>query len=161
MPQDLATNKIVVILPNIRSGHNVGAFFRTADAIGVSKMYLVGWTPEPGQIQVDKVSLGAEKVIPWERYSTLAPLIKKLKAENFTIVGMEKTKSSTDYRDWKPQFPLAIIVGSEVDGMSCSALRHCDTIVHLPMLGHKKSLNVSVAFGALAYYLLLHNIGGN
>jgi len=117
-------------------------------------MYLVGWTPEPGQIQVDKVSLGAEKIIPWERFNTLAPLIKKLKADGYHIVGLEKTKSSIDYRDWKPQFPLAIIVGGEVTGMSRSALSHCDTVVHLPMLGHKKSLNVSVAFGALAYYIL-------
>ncbi len=158
MKKPNAKKEIVLILPNIRSGHNVGAFFRTADAIGVSKIYLTGWTPQPGQIQVDKVSLGAEKIIPWERKKTTGPLINKLKKDGYHIVALEKTKTSIDYRKWKPKFPLAIIVGSEVKGVAPAILKKCHETVHLPMLGHKGSLNVSVAFGAIAYHILPHSI---
>ncbi len=147
-------NDIIVVLPNIRSAHNVGAFFRTADAIGVSKIYLVGWTPEPGHKGLDKVSLGAEQVIPWERRKTLGPLLKKFKKNGYHIVALEESPKSIDYRTWKPKFPMVLVVGNEVDGLKPAQLKYCDTTVHLPMLGMKKSLNVSVAFGAIAYYIL-------
>lgn len=147
-------NDIVLIVPNIRSAHNVGAFFRTGDAIGVSKIYLVGWSPEPGHKGLDKVALGAEQAIPWERKKTLGPLIKKLKRDGYHVIALEETPDAIDYRDWGPKFPLAIILGNEVDGLTPNQLKWCDTIVKLPMLGIKKSLNVSVAFGALAYYIL-------
>lgn len=142
---------IVIILPNIRSAHNVGAFFRTADAIGVHKIYLTGYTPTPGHPRVDKVSLGAEKSIAWEHRKTAPPLLRELRTKGYTIVALEKTKHSIDYRTWTPHFPLAIIVGNEVTGVTRSQLALADTIVHLPMLGTKESLNVSVAFGGLAY----------
>lgn len=142
---------IVIILPNIRSAHNVGAFFRTADAIGVRKIYLTGYTPTPGHPRVDKVSLGAEKTIPWEHRKTTPPLLRELRASGYTIVALEKTKKSIDYRNWTPVFPLAIVVGNEVTGITPAQLALADTVVHLPMLGTKESLNVSVAFGGLAY----------
>lgn len=143
--------EIVLILPNIRSAHNVGAFFRTADAIGVSKIYVTGYTPHPGHPRVDKVSLGAERTIPWEHRPTAPPLLRELRRAGYSLVALEKTKTSIDYRDWTPQFPLAIVVGNEVTGVTRPQLALCDTVVHLPMLGTKESLNVSVAFGGLAY----------
>jgi 23S rRNA (guanosine2251-2'-O)-methyltransferase len=143
--------EIILILPNIRSAHNVGAFFRTADAIGVSKIFLTGYTPHPGHPRVDKVSLGAEKVIPWERRTSAPVLLRELRRDGYSIVALEKTATSTDYRDWTPQFPLAIVVGNEVTGVTRQQLALCDSVIHLPMMGTKESLNVSVAFGGLAY----------
>lgn len=152
------SREIVIILPNIRSAHNVGAFFRTADAIGVSKMYVCGYTPTPGHPRVDKVSLGAEKSVAWEQHTSAASLIKKLKKDGYHVAALELTNKSIDYRDWKPQFPLALIVGNEVTGITPAQLRLADTVVHLPMLGSKESLNVSVAFGGIAYYILQYAI---
>lgn len=149
--------RFVLILPNIRSGHNVGAMFRTADGAGADKLYLCGYTPHPPHTQVDKVSLGAEKWVPWEYAKQAGRLIKKLKAEGCQIVALEETpKSGTIYK-WSPKFPLALIVGNEKTGVSKSLLKLCDKAVHLPMKGKKNSLNVSVAAGIAMYYISFHN----
>lgn len=155
-PTTSSPHEIVIILPNIRSAHNVGAFFRTADAIGASKIYVCGYTPTPGHPRVDKVALGAQISVPWEYAKSATALLKKLKKAGYHIAALELTKKSIDYRDWRPQFPLALIVGNEVTGITPAQLRLADTIIHLPMLGTKESLNVSVAFGGIAYYLLEH-----
>ncbi len=143
--------KFVLILPNIRSGHNVGAMFRTADGAGVDKLYLTGFTPCPPHVQVDKVSLGAEKWVPWEHAKNTVPLIKKLKKEGFNIVALEQTKKSVSIYTWKPKLPLALVVGNEKTGVTANVLKYCDTAIHLPMQGKKKSLNVSVAAGIAMY----------
>lgn len=143
--------KFVLILPNIRSGHNVGAMFRTADGAGVDKLYLTGFTPCPPHVQVDKVSLGAEKWVQWEYSKNTLPVIKKLKKDGFSIVALEQTKKSVNIYSWQPKFPLALIVGNEKTGVTANLLKYCDTAVHLPMKGKKKSLNVSVAAGIAMY----------
>jgi len=145
--------KFVLILPNIRSGHNVGAMFRTADGAGVDKLYLTGFTPCPPHVQVDKVSLGAEKWVPWEHVKNAVPLIKKLKKEGYNIVALEQTRRSVNIHTWQPKFPLALVVGNEKTGVTANVLKHCDAAIHLPMLGKKKSLNVSVAAGIAMYHL--------
>ncbi len=150
--------KFILILPNIRSGHNVGAMFRTADGCGVNKIYLVGYTPCPPHTQVDKVSLGAEKVVPWEHYKQTTRLLKKLKSEGYKIVGLEKTKNSVSIYTWQPEAPIALIVGNEKTGITKNILQYCDAVVHLPMAGIKKSLNVSIA-GGVAMYEISHKLG--
>src|SRR3989338_7781916 len=143
----------VLILPNIRSGHNVGAMFRTADGAGVDKIYITGYSPRPPHPQVDKVSLGAEKVVPWEGARNTVPLLKKLKKQGYRIIALEQTKKSVSIYKWKPKFPLVLIVGNEVSGISKSILKYCDEVVEIPMRGVKNSLNVSVAAGVAMYYV--------
>ena len=140
-----------VICDNIRSLYNVGSIFRTADALGVTKIYLCGITGKPGQKGIDKVALGAERAVPWEHYWHAWRLVEKLKKEGIFIVALEQTMKSTDIEKFKPKFPLALIVGNEVSGVSPSLLKRADAVIHIPMWGLKESLNVVVAFGIAAY----------
>ena len=144
---------IELILPDIRSTYNVGAIFRTADAIGVSKIYLVGITPAPvdkfGRPRNDiaKSALGAEKTIPWVSVLNILPLITKLKKEGFQIIAVEQSDTSIDYKKIKPGKKVAVILGNEVKGVSEKVLKKCDAVVEIPMRGEKESLNVSVSCG--------------
>lgn len=150
----------ILILPDIRSAINIGAIFRTADAVGISKIYLTGYTPRPtdkfGRIQKDisKSALGAETWIPWEYKKTLIPLLKKLKKQNYKIIAIEQDEKSIDYRKVKINEKTAVIVGPEVLGLDKKILKECDIIAHIPMHGKKESLNVSVACGVALFKLL-------
>jgi len=148
------TKNINLILHNIRSAHNVGSIFRTADAAGVAKIYLTGYTPAPTEDKVKKTALGAEKTIPWEKAGQIAPLLKRLKKERIGIVALELSPNSIDYRKFKPKFPLALIVGNEVKGLSKAVLENVDKIIAIPMYGKKESLNVSVATGIAIYKII-------
>ncbi|MDP2684438.1 MAG: TrmH family RNA methyltransferase [bacterium] len=145
--------KIYLILPNIRSCHNVGAMFRTADAFGIDKIFLVGYTPAPPKVQIDKVSLGAEKWVPFEVKKDLKKLITKLKKDNVKIIALEIANKSTDISKLTYKGNIALIVGNEVEGVSEDILALCDNVVNIPMLGKKESLNVSIA-GGIAMYIL-------
>jgi len=142
-----------LILPNIRSCHNVGAMFRTADAFGVTKLWLVGYTAAPPKPQIDKVSLGAETWILFEKIESheLSSLVRKLKEEDFEIVALEKTDTSTPIQKKEFLAPVALIVGNEVDGVENEILDMCDAVAHIPMYGKKESLNVSVAAGVAMF----------
>lgn len=142
-----------IVLPDIRSCHNVGAFFRTADACGVDFLYLTGYTATPPKPQIDKVALGAEKWMPWKQYQSAVRLVKSLKAKGVKIVALEKNADSTDIGQTEFTGPLALIVGNEVDGVSPEILALADAVVHIPMYGKKESLNVSVA-GGIAMYVI-------
>ena len=150
----------ILILPDIRSAINVGAIFRTADAVGIDKIYLVGCTPRPtdqfGRIQKDiaKSALGAESWISWEYKKTLIPLIKSLKKDGYEIVALEQDEKSIDYRKYKKPTKLAFILGPEVTGLDKKILNICDKIVEIPMYGKKESLNVSVACGISLFKIL-------
>ncbi len=148
--------KFVIILPNIRSGHNVGAIFRTADGAGVDKLYLTGYTPCPPHTQIDKVSLGAEKWMSWEYCKQAGRLLKELKEMGYNIVALEQTKVSKNIFDWQPKFPLALVLGNEKTGVPKSLLKYCDESVEIPMSGKKNSLNVSVAAGVAMYIIKNH-----
>ncbi|MBI2037413.1 MAG: RNA methyltransferase [Candidatus Magasanikbacteria bacterium] len=143
----------ILILPNIRSGHNVGAIFRTADGAGADKLYLTGYTPCPPHTQVDKVSLGAEKWMPWEYHKQAGKLLKELKRVGYNIVALEQTKTSQNIFKWKPVFPLALVLGNEKTGVSKTLLKYCDEALEIPMRGKKNSLNVSVAAGVAMYHI--------
>ena len=150
----------ILILPDIRSAINVGAIFRTADAVGINKIYLVGCTPRPtdqfGRIQKDiaKSALGAESWISWDYKKTLIPLIKNLKKDGYEIVALEQDEKSIDYRKYKKPTKLAFILGPEVTGLDKKILNICDKIVEIPMYGKKESLNVSVACGISLFKIL-------
>lgn len=136
-----------LILPDIRSCHNVGAMFRTADACGVTKIFLVGYTPCPPRPQIDKVALGAELWMPWEQKKSLKVLVKTLKKQGVAIIGLEKNNISKDIGIISFSRPVALIVGNEVDGIRPDILELCDIVTHIPMFGRKESLNVSIAAG--------------
>ena len=141
--------KLFLILHNIRSVYNVGSIFRTADAAGVSKIYLTGYTPDPAP----KTALGAEKFIPFER-GEISGIIKKLKSVKIRIIALEQSEKSIDYRKVRPRFPLALVLGNEVRGLSREVLKKSDIIMKIPMRGKKESLNVSVAAGIALFELV-------
>lgn len=144
---------IYIVIPKMRSLHNVGSIFRIADGMDVKKIFLCSWTGTPPAHNLVKVSLGAEKTIPWEHQKQAWRVIDKLKKEGVRIVGLELTNDSIDYRDFIPDGPVALVLGNECTGLSKSTLNRCDDVIHLPMLGEKGSLNVSVASGIAMYHL--------
>ena len=152
-------NDTVVILHNVRSAHNVGSIFRTADAAGVSNIYLTGYTSRPidrfGRVQkeIAKTALGAEKTVPWEYVRSLRGLLNALKKEGRHIIGVEQDRRSENYRAALPPC-RAFIFGNEVIGLSKSVRDSCDTLIEIPMRGKKESLNVSVATGIALYSLI-------
>ena len=161
---------IYLILDNIRSRENVGSIFRTADAAGVSKIYLCGITPIPPHPKIDKASLEAETYVPWEYYKDTWRLLKKLKVATrkhgerssrrmtedgkLKVVGLEQAKNSQNIFNFKPIFPMALVLGNEVKGISPKILRYCDKKISIPMYGRKESLNVSVAAGIALFTLI-------
>jgi 23S rRNA (guanosine2251-2'-O)-methyltransferase len=150
----------IVILHNIRSVENVGAMFRTADAAGVNKIYLTGYTPAPvdrfGRKRRDlaKSALGAEEFVAWEHKKLVNSVIAKLKRENFRIIAIEQAKNSIDYKKLNIKNKNAFIVGAEVTGIPKNILKKCDIIAEIPMRGKKESLNVSVALGIILFQVL-------
>lgn len=152
--------KVILILENIRSAQNVGAIFRTADAAGVSKIYLIGVTPSPidrfgrKRTDVSKSALGAEETIAWESKKLTCPLIRKLKREGYQIIALEQDLKSVDYKKVKVKNKFALIVGAEVLGIDKKTLRDSDVIAEIPMKGKKESLNVSISLGIALFQLL-------
>jgi len=152
----------VLVLHNIRSAHNVGSMFRTADGAGVARIVLSGYTPgvtDPrGKERAPfvKVSLGAEKIVPYSRAKVLSAVLKKLKKEGYTIVAIEQNKNSKSLFEYSPakNKKLAVVMGNEVRGINAQSLRHADHILHIPMQGKKESLNVGVAAGIALFTLL-------
>ncbi len=145
---------LYVICDNIRSLYNVGSIFRTSDALGVTKIYLCGITGTPLQKGVLKVSLGAEDTVPWEYVKDTWRLLDKLKKQGVEIVGLELTPEAQDLKKIKPKFPMALVLGNEVDGLNENVIKRCDRVVYIPMKGKKESLNVSVAFGIAGYEMM-------
>jgi len=149
-----------LMLDNVRSVHNVGSIFRTAETLGISKIYCLGMTPTPvdrfGNRRKDfaKVSLGAEDSVAWEHVENTSALIKKLKREGFQVIALEQSPDSIDYKQVMPSSRALIILGNEVDGVSKLLLKNADVIAEIPMRGKKESLNVSVSAGIFLYRLL-------
>lgn len=154
---------MVVVLHNIRSSHNVGSIFRTADAAGIGKIYLAGITPSPidkygrPNTRLTKVSLGAENFVVWEKVKSTARLIDKLKAQGYNILAVEQSDKSEPLFKVKLTKTSArksvLVLGNEITGLPPGLLKRADTIVEIPMAGKKESLNVAVAFGIAAFHL--------
>ena len=144
---------LVVILDNVRSMHNVGAIFRTADAFLVAKIVLCGITPQPPHREIHKAALGATESVDWIYEENISTALQNLKAENFKIIGIEQTSNSEKITD----FPIhkdekyALVLGNEVDGLSDEAFEFYDTFLEIPQLGTKHSLNVSVCGGIVMW----------
>lgn len=153
-------NPIFAILHNIRSCYNVGAIFRTADAIKIKKIYLTGYTPNPKENleKIAKTALGAEKWIPFETAKGVNKVIEKLKKEGVKIVALETKREALPYFKFQPKSPLAILVGNEIRGIDKRILKKADFILKIPMFGKKESLNVAVAFGIVAFDLKMKSL---
>ena len=153
---------MIIILHNIRSLYNVGSIFRTADAVGVEKIYLCGITPKPvdefgkPRQQLTKVSLGAEKYVEWEYCKSTARLIDKLKKEKYKIFAVEQSKKSTPYNTTASGSgrKIVLVLGNEIKGLPQSILSRAERILEIPMKGRKESLNVAVAFGIIVFHLI-------
>lgn len=145
--------ELIVIAHNIRSLHNVGSIFRCADSFGVSKVFLTGYTGAPPDVRISKVALGAEEFVPWEQTRSLARVVTKLRKSGTRIVALENNVNYkiTSLKKYKPKFPMALILGEEVKGVTAKILDLCDDIIDIPMYGKKESLNVSVACGVALY----------
>ena len=152
--QGMARMPLTVVLDNIRSIYNVGAMFRTCDALLAEKMFLCGITGHPPRKDIDKVALGAVETVPWEYEPSVVETLVKLKANGVKICALELTKQSLHYRKADYQFPMALVVGNEVTGISEEAIPYVDFAIDIPMLGRANSLNVATAFGIAAYEIL-------
>lgn len=152
--------EVFLVLPDLRSALNVGSIFRTAEAAGVSKIYLTGYTPAPqdhfGRVnkQISKTALGAEKNIPWEKVEETQKLLRRLTQDGFQLIGLEQTARSIDYKKVKLKTKNVFIFGNEVEGLPKKVLDECHQIAEIPMRGRKESLNVSVSVGIALFRIL-------
>lgn len=149
-----------ILLHNIRSIHNVGSIFRTAECLGITNILLIGYTPAPidrfGRLRKDfaKVALGAERNVPWKHFPKIESALKFLKKQKVYLVAVEQRPKAIDYKKLKVKFPAAFIFGNEVEGLPDTILARMDAVAEIPMRGEKESLNVAVAAGiALARIL--------
>ena len=136
----------------MRSLYNVGAFFRTADAVGASRLYVSGFTGSPPSRQIAKTALGSEQSVPWERVEPLA-IIDARHGAGWQTAAIETVDDAVDLLDWQPSFPLLVVFGHEVEGLPGDIVARCGARVRIPMVGVKRSLNVATAGGVVMYEL--------
>jgi 23S rRNA (guanosine2251-2'-O)-methyltransferase len=152
--ESLAPLPVSILLDNVRSLYNVGAFFRTSDAAAIEKLYLCGITGRPPKHAITKTALGADETVPWEFAPEPGPLLDEIRARGCEIAAIETSVHAVDLFDWAPRFPVCVVFGHEVDGIRPDVSARCDTHVRIPMLGAKHSLNVATAGGVVMYELL-------
>ncbi|MCX8122808.1 MAG: RNA methyltransferase [Spirochaetes bacterium] len=146
---------VVTVLENIRSLYNVGSMFRSADAARIAYMYLCGYTPHPPRKEIEKTALGSTESVPWEHSIKPVSVITMLKNQGFVIAALEHTTTSISYFEYAYNYPLCIVVGNEVDGISSEILSLCDVALEIPMFGIKHSLNVAVAYGIVVHHAVM------
>lgn len=158
----VSQSRLEALLDNVRSAWNVGSIFRTADGLGVGKLYLCGITPTPENGSVTKTSLGAEGTVAWEYSRNALETAKRLKSKGYKLIALEKDERAIPMSGYVPERSdrqgaqskgFVLILGNEVTGVDPALLDLCDQIVYIPMLGIKRSLNVEVAFAIAAYTL--------
>lgn len=157
---------IVVIAHNLRSSHNVGSLLRTAEGLGVSRVYLTGYTPYPigpkderlphlarkTDVQIEKTALGAQHMVPWSHVADIRTALNNLRTQGFTIAAVEQTAGALQLPDYQPPAKLALLVGREVEGIEPEILDICDLALEIPMLGRKESFNVVQAAAMTLYH---------
>lgn len=148
----MKNKSIVVIAHNIRSLWNIGSFFRSADAFDISHMYLTGYTASPPRNEITKTALGAEAWIPWSKAKDPLPVIQERKKEGYNIISLEISQKSIPMDTHKPTGDICIILGHEILGVPSELQAVSNAVVHIPMLGQKHSLNVSVAAGIAFFH---------
>lgn len=151
---DVAELPAAVLLENVRSLYNVGAFFRTADAVRLRRLILGGITGHPPQRMISKTALGAEETVRWEHTWDPRETVCSLRNAGYEIAAVETSVHAVDLFDWRPRFPVCILFGHEADGLTAETAALADTHVRIPMLGRKHSLNVATAGGVVLYELL-------
>jgi len=159
---------VIVVLDNVRSLYNTGAFFRTADGCAVEKLVLCGITPRPDQGSrqrrgIAKTALGAETSVPWEYVPDTATAVAAAAASGYHVAAVENSPQAIDLYEWTPAWPVCLVFGHETDGVAGEVASRIDTHVRIPMLGEKRSLNVASAAAVVLYELLrrrLHVEGG-
>jgi len=159
--------KIVLIIHNVRSAHNAGSLFRTADGLGVEQVILSGYTPYPGvkdddrlphiaqkiERRIHKTALGAEATVKWKHVDDIATELKSLETHGYAVAALEQSPTAIPLNDYQPPAKIALLVGNEVTGVEPELLNLIDTHLQIPMLGQKESFNVAAA-GAMALYHL-------
>lgn len=146
---------IYVLLDNIRSLYNVGSIFRTSDGARIAKLFLCGYTPHPPRKEIEKTALGATVTVPWEYVKDARSVIDNLKSQGIRICVLEHTNESRKYYSLtKTDFPLCLVVGSEIAGVSKDIITQADIAVEIPMKGMKQSLNAAVAYGIAVFELV-------
>ncbi len=150
---------VIVVLDNVRSLYNTGAFFRTADACAVEQLILCGITPRPDQggrqqRGIAKTALGAELTVPWRYYADTDAAVSACAGRGYAVVAVETSAEATDLFEWTPSWPLCLVFGHEKEGVAPTLTTAINTHVRIPMLGHKRSLNVATAAGVVLYELL-------
>jgi tRNA G18 (ribose-2'-O)-methylase SpoU len=156
---DPSDQRVVVVLDNVRSLYNTGSILRTADASGVERVVLCGITPRPDQGSrqrraIAKTALGAEDTVRWEHQPDTHTALARLAAGGYHTVVVEPSPDAIDLFEWTPKWPVCLVFGHERDGVSSHVALHADTVIRIPMLGQKRSLNVATAAGIVLYELL-------
>lgn len=156
---------VTVVLDNIRSLYNTGAFFRTADACAIERLILCGITPRPDQggrqqRAIAKTALGAELSVGWEYEPDAAVVVDRMRTENRQVVIVETSPRAVSLYDWQPVWPVCLVFGHETTGVSNGIADHVDTHVRIPMFGEKRSLNVATAAGVVFYELVRRRLAG-
>lgn len=144
---------MIIIAHNIRSLHNVGSIFRTADVFGIEKIYLTGYTGHPPRKEIAKTALGSDKRVEWEGVEDVNTVIQRLEEEGVFVAALEMSESSVPIDSFDSTKNVALILGNEVEGIEKDVLDQCDEIFEIDMPGNKKSLNVSVAAGIAMFSL--------
>jgi tRNA G18 (ribose-2'-O)-methylase SpoU len=156
IPRDTALSRprlpIYAVAENVRSLYNVGSLFRTSDGALIEKLYLAGFTPHPPRKEIEKTALGATETVPWEYCKDAGTAIAELKKRKVKICAVELTTESKPYFALtKADFPLCLVFGNEITGISKEIIDEVDMAIEIPMFGAKQSLNVAVAYGIVLF----------
>lgn len=155
--ESAARHPVKLLLENIRSVHNVGSILRTADGFLIDEVVMTGFTPDGFHRGVHKAALGAQDFVPWRHVEDTMQLLHSFKAEGWSLAALEITSSPTRVENLNlTHFPMVIIAGNEVDGVTSAVLKECDVALELPQFGAKQSLNVSVATGIVCHEVVRH-----
>ena len=148
-------NKIIVILDEVRSMHNVGSAFRTADAFGVEAIYLCGYTPVPPHRDIHKTALGATETVQWKHFANTTDAVSSLKGKGYKVFAIEQAHDSISLHKFvSTNEPVAFVFGNEVTGVSDDVLKMVDGVVEIPQFGAKHSLNISVSVGVVLWEVI-------
>lgn len=153
--RDLALRPVRVILDDVRSRHNVGSIFRTADSFALEGLVLCGFTPLPPHREIEKTALGATQSVPWEHAPDAVEAVRQLQRKGYRVLAVEQTTHAEPLQDVQPtpDSPLALVFGNELNGVSEEVIEACDGCVVIPQAGSKHSLNVSVCAGIVLWWL--------
>lgn len=152
---------VIAVLDNIRSMHNVGSVFRTADAFLIEAIFLCGYTPQPPHRDINKTALGATETVNWMFFSTAAQAVLELKTKGYKVYAIEQTEGSISLKEFSPgkNEKIAVVFGNEVEGVNDEVLQLVDGSIEIPQSGMKHSLNISVAAGIVLWEMVRTTIG--